>query len=517
MASGENDLWKAPAVHPISREQVQAISDQLRLECSAEDVDSYTESIAGVLKSYQRINEMVEPALPVKYPRTPGYRPQPEENLLNAWYYRCDIKGAATGKLAGKKVGIKDNTAVAGVPMMNGSKIMEGYVPEFDATVVTRILDEGGQIVGKTACVNMCLGGAGFNNALAPVLNPVKKDHVPGGSSSGSGALLAAGEIDLATGGDQGGSIRIPACWCGVVGLKPTFGLVPYTGCVPIDMTLDHCGPMARTVRDCALFLEVLAGYDDGNDPRQPPNIQVPEYSNMLTETLEGKRIALLREGFEICEKDVADMVKTAAHKLEQKGAVVTEISLPGHKDGFRISSAIGIEGFYQTVMAGSGKSHRGLERQYFPSMLDHLGQACSNRSRDFSDVARMYLIAGHYLKMSYHGRFYAKAQNLGRSLKKMYDDALMDHDVIIMPTLPSKHPRFPRQTALSRAKRIALLRGITPNTSPFNVTGHPSLSISVGKSEGLPVGMQITGKLFDDLTVLQVAHVYESMRGETA
>ncbi|XP_064595450.1 amidase-like [Liolophura sinensis] len=456
---------------------------------------------------------MVEPALPVKYPRTPGYRPGPEENTLNAWYYRCDIKGAAKGKLVGKKVGIKDNTAVAGVPMMNGSKIMEGYVPEFDATVVTRILDEGGQIVGKTACVDMCLGGAGFNNALAPVLNPVQKDHVPGGSSSGSGALLAAGEIDLATGCDQGGSIRIPACWCGVVGLKPTFGLVPYTGCVPIDMTLDHCGPMARTVRDCALFLEVLAGYDDGNDPRQPPNIKVPEYSKQLPDKLEGKRVALLREGFEICEKDVADMVKTAAHKLEQKGAVVTEISLPGHKGGSHIWTGIAAEGMYQTMFRDNGHTV-GWKGQYFPSLLDKLGQGYATRSLDFSEVVRPFLIVGNYLQTSYHGRFYAKAQNLGRSLKKMYDDALKDHDVIIMPTLPFKAPKIPK-TDSSLAERMAASSGMIQNTAPFDVTGHPSLTISVGKSAGLPVGMQITGKLFDDLSVLQVAHVYESLRDQ--
>ncbi|XP_064617832.1 amidase-like [Liolophura sinensis] len=379
MASEEEKLWKAPAVHPMSREQVQAISDQLRLECSTEELDTYTESIVEVLKSYQRINELVEPALPVKYPRTPGYRPQPEENRLNAWYYRCDIKGADKGKLAGKKIGIKDNTAVAGVPMMNGSKIMEGYVPEYDATVVTRILDAGGHIVGKAACEDMCISGGGFNNSISPVLNPVNTEHVPGASSSGSAALLAAGEIDLATGGDQGGSIRIPACWCGVVGLKPTFGLVPYTGCVPIEMTLDHCGPMARTVRDCALFLEVLAGYDDGSDPRQPPNIQVPEYSKMLPEKLEGKRIALLQEGFENCDKDVVDMVKAAAHKLKQRGAVVSEISLPCHKDAYHIWSPIIIEGMHQTMVKDSGHTV-GWKGQHFPSMLDKLGQGYASR-----------------------------------------------------------------------------------------------------------------------------------------
>src|SRR5918911_2761076 len=170
--------------------------------------------------------------------------PTIEELRDNAWYWRCEIHGAPEGPLAGKTVAIKDNVCVAGVPMMNGSATLEGYVPEVDATVVTRILDAGGTILGKAVCEDLCFSGGSFTPHTGPVLNPRDPFRQAGGSSCGSAALVAAGDVDLATGGDQGGSIRIPSCWSGIVGHKPTHGLVPYTGVFPIELTLDHAGPM---------------------------------------------------------------------------------------------------------------------------------------------------------------------------------------------------------------------------------------------------------------------------------
>ena len=173
------------------------------------------------------------------------------------------------GPLAGRSVAIKDNTAVAGVPMMNGSATLEGFVPARDATVVTRLLAAGATIAGKAVCEDLCFSGGSHTSRTGPVRNPWDTTRSAGGSSSGSAALLAAGVVDIATGGDQGGSVRIPAAYCGVVGHKPTHGLVPYTGAFPIEQTIDHLGPMARTVADVALTLAVLAG-PDGLDPRQP-------------------------------------------------------------------------------------------------------------------------------------------------------------------------------------------------------------------------------------------------------
>ena len=211
-------------------EQLQGISRSFGLALSDADLVSFRELMRGPLASYARLDELPEPKLPVKYPRDPGRRPSPEENPYNAWYWKTDIRGAESGLLAGKKVAIKDNICVAGVPMMNGSQLLEGYVPEIDAVVVTRILDAGGTIAGKAACEDLCFSGASHTCATGPIRNPHNPKHSAGGSSGGSAALVAAGDVPMALGGDQGGSIRTPSSWCGVYGLKPTWGLVPLSG-----------------------------------------------------------------------------------------------------------------------------------------------------------------------------------------------------------------------------------------------------------------------------------------------
>src|SRR5437588_9914412 len=249
-------------------EQLRETAQTYDLHLSDADLESFASLMSATFESYRRIDQLPEPALTVRYPRSGGYRPSAEENPLNAWYQKCSIKGASTGILAGKRIAIKDNVCVAGVPMMNGASVLEGYTPEIDATVVTRILDAGGTILGKSVCENLCFSGGSHTSDTGPVRNPHDPARSTGGSSSGSAALVAAGEVDVAIGGDQGGSIRIPSCWCGVYGLKPTHGLVPYTGVFPIELTLDHTGPIAGSVADVALLLEAIAG-PDGLDPRQ--------------------------------------------------------------------------------------------------------------------------------------------------------------------------------------------------------------------------------------------------------
>src|SRR5215208_7564572 len=234
---------------PPNVEQLTELAGGFGLRLDEEKVRSFIGLVEGTLASYARLDQLAEPELPVKYPRSGGYRPDREENPLNAWYYKCSIKGAENGPLSGKRIAIKDNVCVAGVPMMNGSSALEGYVPEFDATVVTRILDAGGEISGKAVCEHLCFSGGSHTSDTGPVLNPHDHAHSAGGSSSGSAALVAAGEVAMAIGGDQGGSIRMPANHCGIVGLKPTFGLVPYTGIAPLEITIDVCGPMTANVR----------------------------------------------------------------------------------------------------------------------------------------------------------------------------------------------------------------------------------------------------------------------------
>src|SRR5881275_1424457 len=277
-------------------EQLREIAKTYGMHLSDADLESFAGLMAAGLESYRRIDQLTAPALPVRYPRSGGYRPGPEENPLNAWYQKCSIKGASDGPLSGKRIAIKDNVCVAGVPMMNGSSVLEGYVPEFDATIVTRILDAGGEIVGKAVCENLSSSGSSFTADTGPVLNPHHLAYSAGGSSSGSAALVVAGECDMAIGGDQGGSITIPSCWCGAYGLKPTFGLVPYTGVFPIELTLDHTGPIASTTADVALLLEVIAG-EDGLDPRQY-GVKPEAYTSVLRNDTKGIQIGIVSEGF---------------------------------------------------------------------------------------------------------------------------------------------------------------------------------------------------------------------------
>src|SRR5882672_10085002 len=236
--------------------------------------------MAPSVGAYNAIDQLPDNLPPVRYPRDAGRRPSREENRYNAWYCKTDVRGARSGKLKGRTVVVKDNVMLAGVPMMNGASTLVGYVPEVDATVVTRILDAGGTIVGKSHCEYFCASGGSHTNATGPVHNPHRMGHSAGGSSSGSAVLVALGEADMAIGGDQGGSIRIPSSFCGIYGMKGTHGLVPYTGVMPIEITLDHTGPMTGNVRDNALLLEVLAGAD-GVDPRQIAP-KVAEYTKEL-------------------------------------------------------------------------------------------------------------------------------------------------------------------------------------------------------------------------------------------
>jgi len=244
-------------------EQMRELVSGLHMNMSDEEIITYMQLMDDSFAAYDRVDTLPDNLPQIHYPRTPGSRPAEADNPLNAWYYQCEIRGSMAGPLKGKQVVLKDNVCLAGVPMMNGASTLEGYTPDIDATIVTRMLDAGATIVGKAHCEYFCLSGGSHTNASGPVHNPYRLGYSAGGSSSGSGALVGSGEVAMAIGGDQGGSIRIPASFCGCYGMKPTHGLVPYTGIMPIEPTIDHTGPITATVADNALLLEVLAG-DDG-------------------------------------------------------------------------------------------------------------------------------------------------------------------------------------------------------------------------------------------------------------
>lgn len=496
-------------VTPPTLKELAAIAREYHMNLSEEELKVFLSLMDGPLASYRRVAELPEPKLPVKYPRQPGYRPSPQENPLNAWYWRCSIKGADTGKLAGKKIAIKDNVCVAGVPMMNGSAILEGFVPDVDATIVTRILDAGGEIIGKAVCEDLCFSGGSHTSATGPVLNPHNPKYSAGGSSSGSAALVAHGDCDMSIGGDQGGSIRIPSCWCGTYGLKPTYGLVPYTGIFPIEQTLDHTGPIAMTVENVALLLEVIAG-EDPLDPRQRGKIETKPYTQALTGHIKDLKIGIVQEGFGwpgASEEDVDKAVKEAAFSLGKLGAQVEEISIPLHRDGIHIWNAIAIEGaLAQMIRADSmGLNWKGY---YTTTLVDYYGRARRVLADQFSDTTKLVILTGQYMANKYFGRYYGKAQNLSRVLRAAYDDALKRFDLLIMPTLPMKPmPLIPNPTT---AQYFTSALGMIQNTCPFDVTGHPAMNVPCAKLNGLPVGMMLIGRHFEDDVVLRAAHGFQ-------
>ncbi len=491
--------------------ELQRIAKSYGLDMSPEDLTSFRSLMDGVLASYRRLDQFAEPTLPVKYPRNAGYRPPASENRLNAWYWKCSIKGAPSGPLAGKKIAIKDNVCVAGIPMMNGSNILEGYVPDVDATIVTRILDSGGEIVGKAVCEHLCFSGGSHTSDTGPVLNPHDPKRSAGGSSSGSAALVAAGECDMAMGGDQGGSIRIPSSYSGAVGHKPTYGLVPYTGVFPIELTLDHTGPIARTAGDCALLLEAIAG-PDGLDPRQSGAVRTDAYTKKLTGDVRGLRIGIVPEGFgwPNSEPDVDKMVRDAAQRLARAGATLTEASIPLHRDGIHVWNAIAVEGATMLMVAGNsmGTNWKG---HYTTSLLDFYGRSRRARGNDLSETVKLVILLGQYMQDNYHGRYYAKAQNLSRVLRAAYDNALADVDLLLMPTLPLKATLLPAANA-SREDYVARALEMIANTCPFDVTGHPAATVPCGMSGGLPVGMMLIGRYWEDGTVLRAADAFQKL-----
>src|SRR6185437_49597 len=271
------------------------------------------------------------------------------------------IKGRPGGPLSGRRVALKDNICLAGVPMTIGADVFEGYVPDVDATIVERILDAGGEIAGKAVCENYCVSGGSHTSSSGPVHNPVRPGYSAGGSSSGSAAVVAAGDVPLSIGTDQAGSVRIPSSYCGAYGMKPTYGLVPYTGITPLEPSMDHAGPISANVRDNARLLQAIAGAD-GIDPRQR-DVQVNDYAAELDRGVQGLRIGVVREGFGRAnsEAGVDAKVREAAARFARMGAVVEEISIPMHSLGFAIWAPIAHDGGLWTMLETHGLGIGGL------------------------------------------------------------------------------------------------------------------------------------------------------------
>ena len=491
-------------------DDLRAIAQRFHFTIPDDQMPSFEALLEGFLAPYDRLDELAEPRRESRYPRDGGAPPSPEDNPLGAWAWRVRIEGAASGPLAGRTIAIKDNIAVAGVPMNNGTALLDGYRPDEDATVVERVLDAGATILGKSVCESLCFSGGSHTADSGPVRNPYDRGRSTGGSSTGSAALVAAGEVDLAIGGDQGGSVRIPSCWSGIYGLKPTWGLVPYTGAFPIETSLDHLGPMARSTRDVALLLSVLAG-PDGLDSRQFAASPPTDYLAALTGDVAGLRLALVREGFEhegLSEADVDEAVRRAAHGYERLGAKVTEVSIPWHRDAMAVWNAVALEGATAIMVAGESIAY-GAKGRYWTGLVDAFGQGRQARSDRLSATVKLTVLAGQWMADTRYGHFYAKAQNLARVAAAAYDKVLAEHDLLLMPTLPLKATPLPAADA-PMEEYVSRALEMIPNTAPFDVTGHPAMNVPCAMSDGLPVGMMLVGRHGDEAAILRAADAFE-------
>ena len=311
----------------------------------------------------------------------------------------------------------------------------------------------------------------------------------------------------MAIGGDQGGSIRMPASWCGIYGMKPTHGLVPYTGIMPIEIFVDHTGPMTATVSDNALMLEAIAG-PDGYDPRQY-DVRTAPYTEALGGELSDLKIGVVTEGFEQlnAEDDVNTKVKAAAKKLAALGATVEEVSIQMHNAGLALWMPIGVEGLTQTMMHGDGY---GVSRPdlYVTSLMD-FHRNWRSRANELSDTTKLLTLLGTYMRKYYGSRFYGKAMNIVRRLRAAYDAELANYDLLLMPTTPQKaqpipEPDAPREEYIQRAYEMI------SNTAPFDLTHHPAMAVPCGLSDGLPVSMMLIGRHYEESTIYKAAYAFE-------
>jgi amidase len=488
--------------------EVAKLAASLNMTMSDEEAGSYLDLMTGMFDAYDIVDETPDAVPAVKYPREAGYRPEGEENKYGAWYYKSEVKGAPDGKLAGKTVAVKDNVNLAGVPMMNGAGTLEGFVPSYDATIVTRMLDAGATIKGKAVCEHFCLSGGSHTSDTGPVHNPHRMGYSAGGSSSGSAALVASGEVDMAIGGDQGGSIRIPASYCGIYGIKGTHGLVPYTGVMPIENTIDHTGPMTANVADNALLLEVLAG-PDGLDPRQyQPRLS--NYTEALDKGASGLRIGILAEGFTVpgMQPAVAEKVRATAERFVGMGASLEEVSPPEHTLAAAVWNPIALEGLLMQMMIGNGMGFN-WQGQYDVGLLDAHAK-WREKADALSKTLKICMLAGQWGLSQYQGRYYAKARNQVRVVKAAYDTLFATHDLLLMPTLPCVATKIPEIDA-PLAEVVARAFEMVASTCQFDVTGHPAMSIPCGLVDGLPVGMMLVAKDWNEATIYQAAAAFEA------
>ncbi|MGB3330464.1 MAG: Asp-tRNA(Asn)/Glu-tRNA(Gln) amidotransferase subunit GatA [Thermomicrobiales bacterium] len=412
--------------------------------------------------------------------------------------------GEHVSSLTGIPIALKDILVTTDAPTTAASRILEGYVSQYDATVVRRLRDQGAVFVGKTNTDEFAMGSSTENSAFGPTHNPWDLSRVPGGSSGGSAAAVAAREATIALGSDTGGSIRQPAGFCGVVGLKPTYGRVSRFGLIAFASSLDQIGPFTRTVEDAAITLEAIAGQDPFDSTSVPA--PVPDYRAALRTDLKGVRVGVAREyTVDGMEPGVDAAVKTAIDQLKELGAEIVEISLP--------HTEYALATYYITAPAEASANLSRFDGVKYGLRLDAgTLQETYEKTRGAgfgAEVKRRIMLGTYALSSGYYDAYYVKAQKVRTLIKQDFDQAFAQVDVIAAPTSPTV--AFPLNSRTNDPYQMYLADVFT---IPCNMAGIPGISIPCGFSENLPVGLQLLGKAFDEATVLGVAHAYEQAAG---
>lgn len=405
------------------------------------------------------------------------------------------------GRLAGMVIAIKDVLSMRGEKVTCASRILENYVAPYDATVIGRLLAEDAILIGKTNLDEFAMGSSTENSAFGPVLNPVDESRVPGGSSGGSCVAVAAGMAHTALGTDTGGSIRQPASFCGIVGLKPTYGRVSRYGLVALSSSFDQIGPFSANVTDAARVLQVIAGHDKRDSTSA--TVPVPDYLAGLTGSCRGLRIGLPAEAFgEGLQDGVRAAVDGAIERMKAQGAVITPVSLP-HVP-YHIST-------YYILMTAEASSN--LARYDGVRFGHRSGQArdlqgvyTDSRSEGFgAEVKRRIMLGTYVLSAGYYDAYYRKAQKVRRLIQKDFFDAFRSVDVIVMPTAPTPAFRIGEKAADPLTMYLSDIYTVSAN-----LAGVPAISVPCGSVDGLPVGLQFIGRQFDEATVLSAAYALE-------
>lgn len=454
------------------------------------------------------------PVLTVKATGKRSYQERPfADDKSNAWYVKTQVEHAASGPLLGKTFAVKDNITVADVPMQIGTKLLNGYQPQADATVITRLLTAGADLVGKAVSENLFVAGSSFSADTGLVQNPRLPGYSAGGSSSGSAALVAGGEVDFALGCDQTGSIRIPASWCGIYGFKPSRGVVPYTGIGSVDQLLDYVGPMSKTMDNIVLAMDALAG-PDGLDSRQAEMEQTFEFAHNLSTDLQGKKIGLVREcfGLKRSEKVIDQTVRANILAFEKLGATVEEISIPEFDEARTVVDTLNtISTYRQLIKAGGSSIGSG---NYYPvdlsEALNH--QLLPENYTQLPPIVQVLVYSGmlaDHSPIDYYGR----AQNLLIDLKEKFAQVMEHYDILAMPATPFTATKLPDLDG-PLPELVTGSMGMDTNLGVFNALGYPAISVPCKFSDyDKPIGMQLVGAYGADQTVLNFAQAYEDMQ----